>query len=81
MDSNQILSELNTIFKDVLDNNKIQLTTATTAKDIEEWDSLSNIHLVIEIERHFKLKFTTSEIQSWKNIGELVNSIEKKTSK
>lgn len=81
MDSNQILNELNTIFRKVLDNDKITLTPATTAKDVDEWDSLSNIHLVIEIERHFKTRFTTSEIQSWKNVGELVAALEKKTSK
>ena len=81
MDANQILSDLNKIFRDVLDNNNINLTAATTAKDIDEWDSLSNIHLVIEIERKFKLRFTTSEIQGWKNVGELVANIEKKTNK
>lgn len=81
MDANQILSELNNIFRDVLDNNKINLTDTTTAKDIDEWDSLSNIHLVIEIEKHFKVRFTTAEIQSWKNVGELVMNLEKKTTK
>jgi acyl carrier protein len=78
MDFNQILSEVNTIFRNVLNNKKINLVAATTAKDVSEWDSLSNIHLVLDIEEHFKIRFTTPEIQGWKNVGEMVTNIEKK---
>jgi len=81
MDANQILNELNNIFRDVLNNKKINLSAATTAKDINEWDSLSNIHLVLDIEQHFKIRFTTPEIQGWKNVGEMVSNIEKKTNR
>ena len=81
MDANQILSEVNTIFRDVLNNKKINLTAATTAKDISEWDSLSNIHLVLDIKQHFKIRFTTPEIQGWKNVGEMLANIEKKINK
>lgn len=78
MDFNQILSEVTTIYRDVLDNDSITLTPATTAMDVDEWDSLSHIELVVAMERHFKFRFTTSEIQSWVNVGELVANIEKK---
>ncbi len=81
MDSNTILSKLNEIFRDVLDNDAIKLELITTAKDIEEWDSLSHIQLVVAVEKHFKVRFTTQEIQNWKNVGDMLNSIENKMKK
>jgi len=73
-----ILEQLNNIFIDVLENNDIVLTDATKAADIDEWDSLNHIQLVVAVEKHFKIRFTSKEIQSWKNVGELVNSISQK---
>jgi acyl carrier protein len=81
MGFDQILHELNVIFRDVLNNKKISLGAGTTAKDVDGWDSLNNIHLVLDIERHFKIRFTTPEIQGWKNVGEMISSIEKKIKK
>lgn len=78
MEQSQILKKLNEIFVDVLDNDAIQLTEATTANDIEEWDSLYHIQLVVAIEKSFKIKFTASEIQSWKNVGDMVNAVKSK---
>jgi len=78
MDKKEILEKLNTIFIDVLDNPKIVLEAATTAHDIEEWDSLAHIHLVVAIERHFKIRFTSKEIQGWDNIGDLIDCISEK---
>ena len=75
-----ILKQINDIFIDVLDNEDIMLTDTTTAADIEEWDSLNHIHLVVSIEKHFKIRFTSKEIQSWKNVGEMVQSIKGKIS-
>jgi acyl carrier protein len=73
-----VISQVNEIFKDVLDNNSIALTESTTAADIAEWDSLSHIQLVVAIEKHFHIRFNASEIQSWKNIGEMVRGIQAK---
>lgn len=74
----EILSQTNEIFKDVLDNDNIQLTPETTAKDIEEWDSLSHIQLIVAVEKHFKVKFTSVEIGGFKNVGELCNTVQRK---
>lgn len=78
MKTKDILSELTAIFTNILDTNDINLTEETTANDIEEWDSLNNIQLVVAIERHFKIRFTSAEIQSWKNVGEMCITIQQK---
>jgi len=78
MTSAEILKEVNEIFKDVLDNDNIVLGRETTAKDVEDWDSLTHIQLVVAIEKHFKLRFASSDILEWKNVGEMCDSIEKR---
>lgn len=78
MDSTAIMKQVNDIFIDVLDNDDIKLTRETSAKDIEEWDSLNHIQLVVAIEKHFKQRFTSSEIQGWKNVGEMCDAIAKR---
>ena len=74
-----IISQLNEIFIDTLDLDEVNLQRETTAHDIDEWDSLSHILLIVAIEKHFKIKFTSREIQSWKNVGEMIDCIETKT--
>ena len=78
MELNEIQKQVNDIFIDVLDNDDIVLTPETTATDIEEWDSLNHIQLVVAIEKHFKQRFTASEIQGWKNVGEMCAAIQKR---
>ena len=75
MERNEVLKKVNDIFIDVLDNEKIVLENQTTANDIEEWDSLAHIHLVVAIERNFKIRFSSKEIQSWDNVGEMIDCI------
>lgn len=75
MEKNQILEEVQDIFREVLDNEEIVLASETTADDIEEWDSLTHIQLIVAIEKHFKIKFTSKEILSWQNVGEMVECI------
>lgn len=78
MDQKEILNQLHKIFHDVLNDESIVLTNETTAEDVDDWDSLNHIMLVVAIEKHFKLKFTSNEILSWKKIGEMINCIEGK---
>jgi len=70
-----LLNELSLLFRDVLDNDNIVLQVNTTAADIDEWDSLSHIMLISEIEKKFKIRFTSMEITKFKNVGELAGSI------
>lgn len=78
MEKKEILESLQEIYRDILDNDDIELTEETTAEDVEEWDSLSHVQLVVAIEKHFKIKFTSKEILSWKNVGDLVSCIANK---
>lgn len=75
MDNKEILNQVQEIFHDQLDDESIVLTNETTAEDVDDWDSLTHIMLVVAIEKHFKIKFTSNEILSWKNVGEMMNCI------
>lgn len=75
------LNDFELLFKEVLENEDIVLTNKTTAHDIDEWDSINHIYLVVEIEKHFDIKFSSSEILEWKNVGEMINSVKDKKEK
>lgn len=76
MKRDDIFNKLNEIFEDVLDlDENPELTDSTSANDIEEWDSLSHIQIIVAIEKAFKTKFTSAEILKWKNVGEMVDTI------
>lgn len=75
MEREEILQQLNIIFQKEFDNKNIKVNDATTAQDVEEWDSLSHIQLIVAIEKFYKIRFSSSEIQSWKNVGQMVDTI------
>jgi acyl carrier protein len=78
MERAEISAKVQDIFRDILDDDSIVLSDATTAKDIEGWDSLTHIQLVVAIEKFFKIKFSSRVIMSWKNAGEMIDSISRK---
>ena len=75
MQREDILSQINEIFIDTLDNEEVIIKESTQATDVDEWDSLTHIMLVVAIEKKFKNKFNSKEILSWKNVREMINSI------
>lgn len=81
MTSNGTLDGVKAIMADVfdIDVDDFNVTSETTANDIEDWDSLSHVRLMVAIERKFKIKFKNSEIESMMKVGDLVNLIESKT--
>lgn len=79
MEKNEVLGKLQEIFRDVFDNEEIEVNSDTVAEDIEEWDSLSHVQLIKEIENVFNIKITAKEILSWDNVGEMVASIIEKS--
>ncbi|MEO6092977.1 MAG: acyl carrier protein [Novosphingobium sp.] len=72
------LERIQEIMADTFDLDELAITRETTAEDVEEWDSLSHIRLIVAIERAFKIKFTNAEIESLGNVGELIDTVEAK---
>ena len=70
--------ETEEIFRDILKNENIALTPATTAKDVEGWDSLTNMRLITAIEKHYNIRFGLREILKFKHVGDLCASIQAK---
>lgn len=76
MSREEIFEKLNEVFADVFDDDSIVVTDATTADDIEDWDSLEHINLIAAVEQEFGIKFNMGQIVTMKNVGEMVNIIE-----
>jgi acyl carrier protein len=72
------LKKINKIFQYIFDDNYLKITRKTSAKDIEEWDSLAQIKLIATIEKQFKIRFNIQEISNLKNVGEMIDLIDKK---
>ena len=78
MERNDIMNRVQEVFRDEFELDDLILSDDTTADDVEEWDSLSHVQLVVALEKAFGIKFTSREILSWDNIGDLINCIGKK---
>ena len=74
----QVLEKLNSIFCEVFDDETLLINPEMTANDVDGWDSLSHMNLIVAVEQKFKIKFTQKELLSFKNIGDLVRGIEAK---
>lgn len=75
MGREDVYKELDIVFQDVFDDDSISVCDATTSDDIEDWDSLEHINLVVAVERRFGIKFNIGEVNMFKNVGEMVDII------
>jgi len=79
MNEDDIWQRLTGVFRDVFDDDSVIIGPETTAKDIEGWDSLANIELLVAIEKSFRgVKFNTGEVANLRNVGEMVAAIKQK---
>ena len=81
MSREEVYEQLTTVFQDVFDDDDISISDNTSAKDIDGWDSLNHINLVLGTEQEFEIKFRTSEVAQLSNVGEFVDLIINKISK
>jgi acyl carrier protein len=72
------IGALTEIMRDVFDDDDITPTETMTADDVEAWDSLSHIRLLVSIEKRFNIKFTNAEVEKLRNVGDLLRAIEAK---
>ena len=75
MSKEEIYERLNMVFRDVFDDDEIEVNENTTSDDIDDWDSLEHINLVAAVEQEFGVKFTMAQVMGMKNVGEMVDII------
>jgi len=75
MTREEVFEKLNEVFKDVFFDDSIEVTDATTSKDIEGWDSLMHITLIGAVEDEFDIRFPMKDVVEMKNVGDMVNLI------
>ena len=80
MDKQQIMNDLNTIFCQVLNKTSLELSEETSAKNVDGWNSLTNMQIISDAEKHFNIRFKLREIIKMKNVGELCDTILNKVS-
>lgn len=76
-----LLSQLQPIFRDVLDSPNLSISRDSNASNVEGWDSLAHINLVSAIEQQFAIRFALGELQELKNVGQMVDLMEQKFTK
>lgn len=75
MSRKQVYERLNNVFRDIFDDETITLTDSTTSNDIDDWDSLEHINLIVAVENEFEIKFKMNEVIEMANVGEMVDII------
>jgi acyl carrier protein len=80
MDESAIYERLTEIFRDTFDDEDIVLTAETTAADVPDWDSFNHVNLAVACEAAFGIRFRGSELEELRNVGELVQVIQRKLS-
>ena len=81
MEREEIFATVESIFAKVLKKNDLKMNDETTANDVDGWDSMSNMIVIAEIERHFGIRLKLREIIKMKNVGALCDVIKEKTSR
>ena len=81
MNHDDILKTLTSIIREVLELPELNLTTDTSAADVDEWDSMTHIQIIAGIEAHYKIRFALGELQTLKNVGDMIGLIQKKLAK
>ncbi len=79
MTEQEILERIQRLLREQLENDDIELQPATTANDVNGWDSLTHVQLISAIEKEFKIRLSSREIFKWNNVGEMVASVASKT--
>ncbi|SEE30986.1 MULTISPECIES: acyl carrier protein [Bradyrhizobium] len=74
----EIYERMKPVFADVFDDDGIVIKPTTVAADVDGWDSLAHIRLVVALEQAFHVRFTAAEVSSFENVGQVVESIIKK---
>lgn len=80
MGGEKIRAKLKDVFRDIFDDEQLSVDDTTTASDVEGWDSLAHVNLIVAVEKAFEVSFTTKEINGLGNVGDFVRLIEAKTS-
>lgn len=75
MTREEVYTKLNEVFQEVFDDDSITVNDTTTSADIEDWDSLEHINLVVGVEKAFGFKFKMGQVNAMKNVGEMVDII------
>lgn len=75
MTHEEIMERLTEVFREVFDDDSINICDSTTANDIEEWDSLEHINLIEAVEKEFSMRFQMREVSGMKNVGEMTDII------
>ena len=78
MTREEIMEKVNGIFRDVFDDETLVITDSTNSDDIEDWDSLEHISLIISMEKELNMKFDIKEVNKLENVGQMVDMIKKK---
>ena len=78
MSREEIMEKVTKIFREVFDDEELVITDATNSDDIEDWDSLEHISLIVSMEKEFNLKFDIKQVNKLENVGEMIDLIKRK---
>ena len=78
MNRNEVFEKVKDIFRDIFDDETLVIDDSTNANDIEEWDSLEQINILVAIQREFNIKFSIGDVEGLKDVGQTISLVESK---